>query len=145
MNRKNWMGKLNGSMLLSNISIPGTHNSAAIFPFMIPTGQIQTQLWDIDVQLNNGIRFLDITCRLIKDVLALYHSDVYLNQNLSDVLTSCLVFIKNNPTEFIILSIKQVGDDGEFHDVLVDSYLKLYIDCFLSSIKYLPLKIYGAR
>ncbi len=40
MNRKNWMGKLNGSMLLSNISIPGTHNSAAIFPFMIPTGQI---------------------------------------------------------------------------------------------------------
>ncbi|MDR7875618.1 phosphatidylinositol-specific phospholipase C [Yersinia mollaretii] len=130
MNRKNWMGKLNDSMLLSNISITGTHNSAAIFPFMIPTGQIQTQLWDIDIQLNNGIRFLDIKCRLIEDVLALYHSDVYLNQNLSDILTSCLVFIKNNPTEFIILSIKQEGDDGKFHDVLLKSYLSVYLDYF---------------
>ncbi|CNL02656.1 phosphatidylinositol diacylglycerol-lyase [Yersinia mollaretii] len=130
MNRKNWMGKLDGSILLSNISIPGTHNSAAIFPFMTPTGQIQTQRWDIDIQLNNGIRFLDIRCRLIEDVLALYHGNVYLNQNLSDVLASCLVFLKNNPTEFIMLSIKQEGSNEKFHDVLLKSYLDVYFDCF---------------
>ncbi|ANI29557.1 hypothetical protein PL78_06870 [Yersinia entomophaga] len=130
MNRKNWMGKLGNSMLLSNVSIPGTNNSAVFFPFMTPTGQIQTQLWDIDIQLNNGIRFLDIRCRLVEDVLALYHSNVYLNQNLSDVLASCLVFIKNNPTEFIMLSIKQEGSNEIFNDVLLKSYLVAYIDYF---------------
>ncbi|AJI94486.1 phosphatidylinositol-specific phospholipase C, X domain protein [Yersinia ruckeri] len=130
MNRKNWMGKLGNSMLLSNVSIPGTNNSAVFFPFMTPAGQIQTQLWDIDIQLNNGIRFLDIRCRLVEGVLALYHSNVYLNQNLSDVLASCLVFIKNNPTEFIILSIKQEGSNEIFNDVFLKNYLVAYIDYF---------------
>ncbi|WP_270341863.1 hypothetical protein [Enterococcus lactis] len=53
-----WMSELNDNVRLSELSIPGTHNSATGMFSGIASGYVKTQSIDIRKQLDNGIRFL---------------------------------------------------------------------------------------
>ena len=56
-----WMSPLDGGLLLSQLSIPGTHDSGARFEPLSRTAKCQTLT--IGQQLDAGARFLDIRCR----------------------------------------------------------------------------------
>lgn len=101
----NWMAPLNGSLLLSQLSIPGSHDTMALFePF---PGTAKCQNLALSSQLAAGVRFLDIRCRHVKNAFAIYHGSVYQNASFDDVLNPCATFLSQNPGECIIMSVKE--------------------------------------
>lgn len=134
MNMKNWMSNLSNSLLLSQISIPGTHDSASFRPNVLGAGFTQTQTWNIREQLEHGIRFLDARCRLINNVFTMHHGAVFLKQQFGDFLTTCIDFIKRNPTEFIILLVKQEhtieNSTKSFNGIMQERYIDPHNELF---------------
>jgi 1-phosphatidylinositol phosphodiesterase len=98
-----WMGSVADAKLLSSLSIPGTHDSCAIS--MVPYAG--TQYLTITEQLDAGIRFFDLRCGLVDDVLYMYHGDIYLGLTLRDVLSGIYSWQDGHPSEAVITSIKQ--------------------------------------
>ncbi|WP_145563244.1 phosphatidylinositol-specific phospholipase C [Yersinia aldovae] len=134
MDMRNWISRIDGNKALSEISIPGTHDSASFRTDVFGGMFTQTQSWNIKEQLDNGIRFLDARCRLIDNVFTLHHGPVFLKQQFGDVLNTCLDFLKRHPGEFIILSVKQEhtteNSTKDFASVMYDNYIKPHKDMF---------------
>lgn len=105
-----WMSGLQDNISISKISIPGTHDSGARVDTPVVTGTAKTQDLSIAEQLNAGVRFLDIRCRHIDNSFAIHHGAIYQNLNFDDVLNACYTFLQNNPSETIIMSVKEEYD-----------------------------------
>jgi 1-phosphatidylinositol phosphodiesterase len=102
---RDWMATVENDRLLSNLSIPGSHDSAA---FVEPvSGTAKCQNLSLTDQLNVGVRFLDIRCRHINDGFAIHHGSIYQNQNFDDVLNAVIGFLNAHPTEAVIMSVKE--------------------------------------
>ncbi|HIH7565176.1 TPA: phosphatidylinositol-specific phospholipase C [Yersinia enterocolitica] len=134
MNMRNWMSHLSDTQLLSQISIPGTHDSASFRSNVFGAGFTQTQSWNIRKQLDQGVRFLDARCRLINNVFTMHHGAVFLKQQFGDFITTCIDFVKRNPSEFIILSVKQEhtveNSTKSFHKVMRARYIEPHNEIF---------------
>ncbi len=75
-----WMGKLKDDVKLSQLSIPGTHDTMSRFGGVF----VETQTLTLANQLESGIRLLDIRCRHIRYnpdryVFAIVHGPVHQN------------------------------------------------------------------
>jgi len=101
----NWMSSINGALSLSQLSIPGSHDAGARYEPI--SGTAKCQNLSIADQLNAGVRFLDIRCRHIGDAFAIHHGSIYQNINFDDVLNACWAFLSANPTETIVMSVKE--------------------------------------
>ncbi|MDJ1472012.1 phosphatidylinositol-specific phospholipase C [Xanthocytophaga flava] len=101
----NWMSLVSSSLTLSQLSIPGTHDSGALYEPV--SGTAKCQNLTIGNQLIAGIRFLDVRCRHIDNAFAIHHGSIYQNMNFDDVLNACWSFLASNPTETIIMSVKE--------------------------------------
>lgn len=104
---QNWMQEVEDNRLVCKMSIPGTHDTAA------DTGDkwTQTQKKSIKEQLKSGIRFFDI--RLVHDngVLKLCHGSVVFNKTLTeDVLRTTADFLRDHPSETVIMTLKRDHD-----------------------------------
>ncbi len=112
----NWMGQVDGSRCLSQLSIPATHNSLTYDA----TLAAQDQDIDIGAQLNAGIRWFDL--RLAEDqniygtdILVGAHGDIIGPNILANtdfwinILTPTIQFLQANPTECIIYLITNCG------------------------------------
>jgi 1-phosphatidylinositol phosphodiesterase len=101
-----WMAPLDGTLLLSEMSIPGTHDSASVttFPFTA------TQELSIFEQLLMGVRFLDLRCTLVDNVLQMYHASISLDTTLELMLAQIYTFLSSSTQEAVIVSIKQESD-----------------------------------
>lgn len=109
----NWMKNIPDSLLISEINLPGTHDSTTQFINFKRFSRCQNK--NIFEQLQMGIRFIDV--RLNYDGKALKLSHSFLNckkdrakkENLlfSDVLEDCRLFLNENPTETILMSLKR--------------------------------------
>jgi len=121
----NWMGSLDQSKSLSQISIPGTHDSAARVETI--SGTAKCQNLSITEQLNSGVRYLDIRCRHIENIFAIHHGMVYQKTNFGDVLNECINFLHNNPSERILISIQEEYKSSDntrgFDDTLMINYI----------------------
>lgn len=107
----NWMQDIEDNRLVCKMSIPGTHDTAADSG----NGWVKTQDKNIEQQLNSGIRFFDI--RLVHDngVLKLCHASHTFNTTfVGDVLKTTVEFLKEHPSETVIMTIKR--DDDKDHD-----------------------------
>ncbi len=100
-----WMKSLNGKIPISQISIPGTHNSAALYEPIRGTAKCQNLT--IAQQLDAGVRFLDIRCRHQNNAFTIYHGPIDQHQNFADVIKSATDFLRAHPSETIILSVKE--------------------------------------
>ena len=75
------MRNISNSIKIYLMSIPGTHNSSALYEIFLA----QCQSWSINYQLIAGIRYFDLRLRLNEDKLELQHGPIYQNIEFSDV------------------------------------------------------------
>ena len=103
----NWMQDIEDNRLVCKMSIPGTHDTGAY------TGNawVKTQDKNIEQQLNSGIRFFDIRLVHQNGVLKLCHgSHIFDTTFVGDVLKTTAEFLKEHPSETVIMTIKRDHD-----------------------------------
>jgi 1-phosphatidylinositol phosphodiesterase len=122
-----WMGQLKNETRLNQITIPGTHDSAAYqgndwagWGFYIAQymglgdrvnnysdnfrGDPQMSIYE---QLMSGVRFLDLRARRVKGGCALHHGNYYLNQGCGEFMDTVYGFLRANPSETVVVSVKE--------------------------------------
>ena len=124
--KKIWMKDLGDSTIITDMSIPGTHDSGATRSIFDVAGKCQDM--SIVNQLNIGVRFLDIRLQLVKDELRIVHSFVDQKLLFNKVLKDISEFVKENNSEFIIISIKEDADSKKskvtFYDKVIEEFSK---------------------
>ncbi len=109
---KDWMSAISDSTYISEITIPGTHDSCAHYEPVY--GMIKCQEYTLKDQLEMGVRFLDIRGGLIGNKMVMLHEIVPQAIFFDEVLEICYEFLNENPSETIILSLKQeAGENRE--------------------------------
>ena len=103
-----WMANLDDAQPLSALTIPGTHDSGALYSIADVAGKCQSL--SIAEQLKAGVRFFDIRLQLRGEKLAVVHSFVDQMTDFADVLDDMTNFLRDHPTEFLLVSIKQDAD-----------------------------------
>ena len=126
-----WMAKIDGDLKITQINIPGTHDSGT--KYVEASNYSQCQDKTIAEQLAAGIRFLDIRVEMDSDGnLRLVHGSTACKDSagnklyLDTVLSDCYAFLDAHPTEAIIMSIKK--DNGDATDAKVQAAVHKYID-----------------
>ncbi len=110
---RQWMGSLPDNWTLAQFSIPGTHASAARTE-SIP-GAARHQTWTVQEQLEAGIRFLDVGCRLQDGVLRVFQDGVDQGQVFGSVVDVAIAFLKAQPSEALLLMLREEsGSNGDF-------------------------------
>lgn len=105
-----WMRWIPDHHSLAELSIPGTHDTMADNGGPSP----ETQGLSLRAQLDAGIRALDIRARHIADSFAIHHGSIFLGYFFGgDVLAVCQDFLNDNPTETIIMRLKNERPDDE--------------------------------
>ena len=121
----NWMSIIDGNKLLSEINMPGTHESGTMHNnCVLGEGKCQDMM-PIDI-LNAGGRILDLRLHYHnawpgKDAFIIRHGICHCytdsshteELNFDHVLNNCISFLTGNPTETVILLIKQNSDSHE--------------------------------
>ena len=104
-----WMSYIHDDTKISDISIPGTHDSGATHSIFDVSGKCQ----DLSVkqQLRVGVRFFDLRLQLVNDEFKIVHSFVKQNLSFKKVLKDLSKFIKEYNSEFIIISLKKEESD----------------------------------
>lgn len=134
MPMNNWMSTLPDNLSISDIAIPGTHDSATYIAGIMGYGTLaaliggvplagaglsvgqaflQCQSADFPAQFGMGIRFLDIRARVFNGSVVLCHGSVPLFRPLSLPFEAANDFLKANPRETIILCVKNDGDGAD--------------------------------
>ncbi len=109
----NILTKLKDDIYISELNIAGTHDSATAYVSLENSARCQDKT--IPEQLKMGVRLLDIRLNKKGDEFYLIHSlaDCYSDKEktkkltFGEVLSWCKGFLKDNPGETLILSIKQ--------------------------------------
>ncbi|EOQ00432.1 phosphatidylinositol-specific phospholipase C [Bacillus cereus] len=107
-----WMQSLvKDSIKLSELSIPGTHGSTALYgKTAIDEDWTRNQRMSITTQLNSGIRYLDIRARRTGDSFAMHHGPVYQHKMFGDILNEVTIFLQQNPSETVLMRLKEEHD-----------------------------------
>ena len=98
-----WMNEVPDHIPLSQLTIPGTHNSCAF------TGGVMavTQTWSIPLQLRAGLRYFDLRLRRYNKQLRFYHGIMNQCMGFEEVLTQFDTFLKEYPSETIIMAVQE--------------------------------------
>ncbi|MFF9853685.1 phosphatidylinositol-specific phospholipase C [Streptomyces litmocidini] len=116
-----WMGAHGDGTDLRRLTIPGTHDSGARYGG--PWSECQNTT--IAQQLDSGVRFLDVRCRVTGGSFAIHHGASYQNMMFGDVLVACRDFLAAHPSETVLMRVKQEyseESDATFRAVF-DDYL----------------------
>lgn len=97
-----WMKKLDGSTLLSDITIPGTHDTMALHGG--PAAECQA--WNLEDQLKAGVRYLDFRVYASENTLYLMHGIVYQHSTFTKALDTLRAFLSEFPSETVLARVK---------------------------------------
>lgn len=97
-----WMKELDGDTLLSDITIPGTHDTMAAYGG--PAAECQA--WNLEDQLKAGIRYLDLRVYAFENTLYLMHGIVYEHSTFTKALDTLKAFLSEFPSETILARVK---------------------------------------
>ncbi|MET3135040.1 hypothetical protein AAKU55_005343 [Oxalobacteraceae bacterium GrIS 1.11] len=117
-----WLSCIADHVPIGNISIAGTHDSAAINASVLTP--YACQRFSISQQLNGGIRLLDVRLKVTRPsdvyVFMTCHGnigvgvDANVYQSFVSLLDECKAFLNNHPKETIIISLK-IDDRGSYN------------------------------
>ena len=162
---QNWMGRLHDALKLSQLNVPGTHESCSRVPQYLYgdlnlaytlRGNIDCQNSTLEEQLNRGVRYIDIRCRHVQDAFNINH-DVYdmgfdFGQGVRDV---CVNFVRANPSECIVMQVKHESTDenvtpGRSFQQTFDGYVRglesfFYLDDHIPTLGEVRGKIVVVR
>jgi 1-phosphatidylinositol phosphodiesterase len=117
-----WMKYIPEELPLSMVSIPGTHNSCA----RLPVPWVQCQSDTLTEQLHMGIRYFDFRLGISFNVLRVYHGGSPLSVTFADAVKELYDFLKDHPSEAVMLQIKHEGTDR--NDALFEDLMRREID-----------------
>ena len=143
--QSDWMAELSDSTPLCELTIPGTHDSGALYSIADVFGKCQTLT--VADQLKIGVRFLDIRLQPVDNELCVVHSIADQKTKFVDMMADIAAFLRENPSEFLIVSLKQDASpkrsDIAFAESL-ESLLCEYTD-ILNPSAVLPATVGEAR
>lgn len=98
-----WMSSLPDDRFLSEMSIPGTHETMSFYG----GNMVICQTWSLTKQLEAGCRFLDVRFRHYGNALPLHHGCVFQHGYLTrDVIEPTAEFLRSHRTETVIMNIQ---------------------------------------
>ncbi|XP_070767831.1 1-phosphatidylinositol phosphodiesterase-like [Enoplosus armatus] len=97
-----WMSGIEDFRTLSLITIPGTHDSMALYGG--PEGE--RQALSLRNQLRAGIRFLDLKVFGLGNTLYVMHGVVYQHSTLKEVLDTVRAFLSEFKTEAVLIRVQ---------------------------------------
>ena len=100
-----WMAALPDDTPLTALTIPGTHDTGALYSIADIAGKCQTL--SVTDQLAVGVRFLDIRLQAVGDTLRVVHDFVDQKTDFASILSDITAFLSEHPTEFLLMSVKQ--------------------------------------
>lgn len=129
---KNWMNALADTVNISQVNLPGTHDSCTCCAQLSFFSKCQDM--SIIQQLSSGVRFLDIRVEKESNKLKLVHDiadcknpeNKKKNLYLDRVIKDCTDFLAKNPSETILLSYKR--DDGANQEETFDTFFENYLN-----------------
>lgn len=143
---KNWLKNVDDNAKITEVSLPGTHDSGATHSIADVAGKCQDI--SIKTQLEIGVRFFDLRLQLVNDEFKIVHSFVDQNLKFSAVLEDLYSFIKENSSEYLIISIKEeaspVNSTLWFDEALIRDFEE-YKDVFMINENKLPETVKEAR
>ncbi|MFD8886348.1 phosphatidylinositol-specific phospholipase C [Streptomyces erythrochromogenes] len=118
---QDWMAGLGDSTALQRMTIPGTHDSGATKGGLY----VACQNTSIAQQLDSGIRFLDVRCRVTGGSFAIHHAAFFQDLMFGDVLVACANFLAAHPSETVLMRVKQEysGESDATFRAVFDDYL----------------------
>ncbi|XP_005927608.1 1-phosphatidylinositol phosphodiesterase [Haplochromis burtoni] len=117
-----WMASIPDDRLLSEITMPGTHNTMALYGGVYA----ECQTWNLASQLRAGVRFLDIRVRHVNGNLTIHHGVSYQRAHFGDVLEGVTDFLQEYPTETVLMRLKEeFSETGDIYGAVVD-YINRY-------------------
>ncbi|MFJ9945933.1 phosphatidylinositol-specific phospholipase C [Streptomyces erythrochromogenes] len=118
---QDWMAGLGDSTALQRMTIPGTHDSGATKGGLY----VACQNTSIAQQLDSGIRFLDVRCRVTGGSFAIHHAAFFQDLMFGDVLVACANFLAAHPGETVLMRVKQEysGESDATFRAVFDDYL----------------------
>ena len=110
---KSWMSQLPDTLLITQIAIPGTHDSSTYHSTINdPTTRCQER--DFMTQLNQGIRYFDfrLGSRGSNEALKFFHGPIDQHVTLDEVMRTFRTFLEANPREILFVQIKPEHDEN---------------------------------
>ena len=118
-----WLGQMSDLALIKDISLPGSHDTMALYALGDLAGRCQSL--SLASQLEAGVRFLDIRLQNQNDTLKAVHGIVDEKEKFPSIVNTIDTFLTEHPTEFVIVSIKEEekakGGTKDFETLVVDS------------------------
>ena len=117
-----WMGQLDDNTFLSQISIPGTHDSATgegwtgFLGQMVGPSMGLTQELTIAQQLDCGVRAFDLRPCVQDNELVINHGVLQTKAKFPETLKQLCQFVKEHPTEFVIVVMRHESDGDSNSD-----------------------------
>ena len=139
-----WLSKVEDNTLLRDVSLPGSHDTMALYSVADLAGQCQTL--SLDEQLNLGVRFLDIRLKEDHNSLKAVHGFIDQKATFADINKTVTSFLDKYPSEFIIMSIKEEADPSG-SDLSFEQALLTYLDSplYLKEQKTVPQYVKDIR
>lgn len=117
-----WMAIIPNDQPLSEVTMPGTHNTMALYGGVYA----ECQTWSLPSQLRAGIRFLDIRVRHVKGNLTIHHGVSYQRAHFGHVLDGVADFLGKYPTETVLMRVKEeFSETDDIYGAVVD-YIHRY-------------------
>jgi 1-phosphatidylinositol phosphodiesterase len=118
------MARIGNGVKLSQMSIPGTHDTMSHYGGDIA----QTQSMSLATQLNSGIRALDIRCRHQNNMFQIHHGIIDQRATFDDVMKAVTAFLAAHPGETVLMRVKEEydpkGNSRSFEATFADYYAK---------------------
>lgn len=137
--RSQWMKTIRDDVQLSEMALPGTHDSATFQATWYPIYKdvVETQTLGFDKQLEYGIRVFDLRIRRTGDALAMHHGVVFLDKMLGSALEAVKRFLRENPSETVLLRVSEEHtadeDVRQSLEYVFDRYMQLFSSVYLKT------------
>lgn len=137
--RSQWMKTIRDDVQLSEMALPGTHDSATFQVTWHPIYKdvVETQTLGFDKQLEYGIRVFDLRIRRTGDALALHHGAAYLDKMLGSALEAIQRFLRDNPSETVLIRVSDEYEPDsnviQSLEYVFDQYMQVYKSTFLKT------------